>query len=265
MDERTFAISISLLLHGAVLSLVHVLGAGNATPPSPVIIDFTLTTIGIADNGRVVAPTKASYGGPSPSPKPIPSPREAQTVRLALKTPLPPRPFSGAPAPRPLVAEAAVAAPPFSSRPPELVAIGGSSRSNQATVMLKDGGTGKGTGIVGVTGKGTGNDRGSNSGNDQNNEHLRGTYRKEHFVYIKRIIEEHLAYPAQARRMQWEGSCKLSFVVLENGHVADIRVIKGTGHPILDENVIETIKRVSPFPRPPISVLLVIPFTYALN
>ena len=96
-------------------------------------------------------------------------------------------------------------------------------------------------------------------------EQLSNKYRAENFAYIKKIIEENLSYPRRAQRMGWSGRVVVSFDVAKNGHVRDIRIVKSSGFELLDSNLVETIRKVEPFPRPPISVTLKMPITYELR
>jgi len=121
------------------------------------------------------------------------------------------------------------------------------------------------TGSGGGGGSPSGSARGTGGGGGVSAEQLRSRYRSEHFAYIKKIIEENLTYPPRAQRMGWSGNCVVEFVVEANGHAKEFRVIKSTGYELLDDNVIETIRKVDPFPRPPIPVKLTIPFTYSLG
>lgn len=259
MNDHNLAITLSLVLHGIALFLTYTFG--NAfTPSTPVVIDFTLTT-------------REPPGGNRPSPGPAAPP----TGTPERQNPLSPR---GAPQTltqpaRPQARHTAVGPQPAIASPRPIPATSLPEGSGNGAAVTASSTVGNGQGKPGGgdfghdsgngTGGGTGSGRGKGSGGEQPGEQLRSTYRREQFAYIKKLIEEHLSYPSQARRMQWEGTCKLSFVVLENGHATEIKVLKGTGHAILDDNVVETIKRVSPFPRPPISVSIVIPFTYTLN
>ena len=74
---------------------------------------------------------------------------------------------------------------------------------------------------------------GGGGGTDQ----LRSKYRKEHFEYIRRIIQENIVYPDRAQRNGWEGQVVVMFSVMQNGRVKDIRIRKSCGYGILDENV----------------------------
>jgi protein TonB len=123
-----------------------------------------------------------------------------------------------------------------------------------------------GNGVPGGTGSGSGSSQGSGrGGGGTSTEQLRSKYRSEHFAYIKKIIERNIVYPDRAKRLGWTGRCIVNFVVMENGQVKDIGIQKSTGYNLLDDNVVETIRKVEPFPRPPVSVKLTIPLTYSLE
>ena len=50
-------------------------------------------------------------------------------------------------------------------------------------------------------------------------------------------------YPMLARRRGWEGTVQLSVLVLENGRVGDISVVKSSGHPLLDTTALKTVAK----------------------
>jgi len=273
MNDRKLAITLSLTLHGVALLLLYAFGSTAASPPQPIVIDFTLAGREPPGNSKA-APGSAHPGSGPLAPRPAsPAPHRQPLSAIAptyapepAKRIVPPRVLQSA---GPVVASDApksVSASTADSIGRSSVGIsavsgGGGQGKSTGTGLGGGAGTGNGMGMGGKAGSGTG----TGSGGDQSGEQLRSKYRSEHFAYIRRIIQENITYPPQARRMQWGGSCKFSFVVLENGQVADIRILKGTGHAVLDENVVETIKRVAPFPRPPVSVKLVIPFTYNID
>ncbi|MCX5848837.1 MAG: energy transducer TonB [Deltaproteobacteria bacterium] len=107
----------------------------------------------------------------------------------------------------------------------------------------------------GVAGQGTGSSSVSPQGN----------YYGKHFAYIKDIIQKNLSYPYKAKMKGWAGTVMVSFIILENGQVKNIHVIKSSGYEVLDNNVIETIKAVAPFPQPPITAELQMPICYRLE
>jgi len=125
---------------------------------------------------------------------------------------------------------------------------------------------GKGTAVTGGVGYddgggGGGNGRGGGSGGA---EQLRSRYRKEHFEYIRKIIQEHIVYPPRAQLNRWQGTVVVMFCVIQSGNAKDIRIRTSSGYYMLDKHVIETIRKVEPFPKPPVTVELIIPVEYRL-
>ena len=105
----------------------------------------------------------------------------------------------------------------------------------------------------------------SGGGSEKSFEQLRLRYVSEQFIYIKEMIQQKITYPHVAKRFRWTGKVTVSFIVLENGRADNIKVLKSSGYDILDNNVIETIKLVSPFPKPPVKAELHMPITYQLE
>lgn len=87
-------------------------------------------------------------------------------------------------------------------------------------------------------------------------------YMREHFAYIRDLVTKNLGYPHAARKFGWKGCLTVSFVICEGGHVENIRIVKSSGYKILDENAVNTIKSIQPFPRPPAKAQIVIPIEY---
>jgi len=85
---------------------------------------------------------------------------------------------------------------------------------------------------------------------------------KEHFQYIRDLIVKNLSYPRIAKRMGWKGQVTVRFVIGKEGCVESIRVTEGSGHKVLDENVVSTIRGIQPFPRPPVRAEIGIPIEY---
>ena len=127
------------------------------------------------------------------------------------------------------------------------------------------GGAGQGTGYgTGAGGSGQGRGAGSGAGGSGTGSG-QAAYLREHFAYIRDLIMRNLKYPETARKLGWKGAVTVSFVVLENGTAHDIRVIKSSGHDILDKAVIKTIQEIQPFPRPPVKAELTIPIAFRLE
>jgi len=57
-------------------------------------------------------------------------------------------------------------------------------------------------------------------------------------------------YPKRARKMGWEGTVVLDFLVDANGNVYDIRVVRSSGYPDLDQAAINALKQWKFAPKP---------------
>ncbi len=106
---------------------------------------------------------------------------------------------------------------------------------------------------------------GGTGGQGKSQEQLRSGYLKEHFSYIKDIIQKNIGYPPRARRMGWTGRVVVSFIINESGRTSNERIVESSGFDVLDGNVIDTVRAVTPFPRPPVKAELRIPIVYRLE
>lgn len=91
------------------------------------------------------------------------------------------------------------------------------------------------------------------------------SYLKEHFAYIRKMVQQKLSYPQPARQMGWEGRVIISFVVCIDGHAKDITITEGSGIAMLDNNAVVAVQKASPFPKPPMEAQLIIPVSYVLR
>lgn len=64
-------------------------------------------------------------------------------------------------------------------------------------------------------------------------------------------ISKHKRYPSQARDRRVEGVVTVSFSLDGTGHVTNVRVLKGSGSTLLDDEALEILKRADPLPAPP--------------
>ena len=95
----------------------------------------------------------------------------------------------------------------------------------------------------------------------------------EDFFYYKIVKEKiikKIVYPEIARRRNIEGNVKIGFIVLRNGELEEIKVIKSSKYEILDKNSIDIIKSAFPFPKFPDTlnyekILFVMDFNYKLK
>ncbi|MDQ8700008.1 energy transducer TonB [Hyphomicrobium sp. LHD-15] len=64
-------------------------------------------------------------------------------------------------------------------------------------------------------------------------------------------ISKHKRYPSQAREKRVQGVVTVSFSIDGAGHVTNVKVLKGSGSPLLDEEAVEILQRAAPLPAPP--------------
>jgi periplasmic protein TonB len=268
------ALCISLLLHGAVIFLIYTLSSTLASPYRTVVIDFT--NMGpIAPSNRAASTSGLQKGtggggggggpkiGRKPSRGALPKPAARMTEKRPAST---------------TTAHELHGTVPILAKPGEQTAPPPDNIPSSAREGVIDGtgtgvgtgiGSGSGSGIGSGSGSGSGSGRGSGSGSGEGTgdsvEQQRKRYLAEHFAYIRDIIEKNLVYPPVAQRMGWTGKVIVFFNVGKDGRVKDIRIIKSSGYTILDENVIETIRKVQPFPGPPTSVDVKIPLSFGLE
>ncbi|MEQ1712102.1 MAG: energy transducer TonB [Hyphomicrobium sp.] len=68
---------------------------------------------------------------------------------------------------------------------------------------------------------------------------------------IETSLEKSKRYPASAQSRGQHGVAHVSFVINREGRLLSSRLERGTGHPALDEEALELLKRAEPFPPPP--------------
>jgi len=244
MNTESKAFLLSLAAHSAAIWFACVMASSLVHLRKPVVIDFTLvdsaSTVPVGE-GKVRPTAKVKENKreiPATTPQAAkPMPAQAQIDQPAKSTPTEAVSYTATPSSSAIV--------PSGSGP----------------ILVVDGGQGAGAGRVTAPSKTLSPGNGTGNGSEQ----LKGRYLKENFTYIRDLIQKNLAYPARARKMGWTGKVVVSFTVLEDGHVADERIIAGSGHDLLDDIVIETIRNVEPFPKPPVKAELRIPIYYRLE
>ena len=90
-------------------------------------------------------------------------------------------------------------------------------------------------------------------------------YLKEHFTYISDLITQQLVYPPMARKMNWSGKVVVAFTIVENGSVEAIRITETSGYSILDKSAMDTVRKVAPFPMPPVRAEIVVPINFIMK
>jgi protein TonB len=59
-------------------------------------------------------------------------------------------------------------------------------------------------------------------------------------------LERSLRYPYTARMNRWEGIVVVQAVVRDDGQVVSLKIAKSSGHAVLDNDAMETIRKISP-------------------
>jgi protein TonB len=146
----------------------------------------------------------------------------------------------------------------IASDPAGQVAVGGTPGSRGGTSSRSGGrpgreGTSVGQGIDGGVGPG------------RTIDYSRRGREELAFSFIRESILGNINYPERARRMGWEGKVVLSFAVLENGEIEDVKVVTSSGFTSLDENAKEAVTRTLLRKRLPYRLLVILPIEYRLE
>ncbi|GEM_PF-4054873 len=77
---------------------------------------------------------------------------------------------------------------------------------------------------------------------------------------IRNKIEQAKKYPPLARLRKIEGVVHVSFVIMPNGNLSEVKLLQSSGSPILDEEALATLRRAEPFPYYPKSIQISLRF-----
>lgn len=78
---------------------------------------------------------------------------------------------------------------------------------------------------------------------------------QDYFDMLQMRIHRFKKYPDAAKINHIEGRVKIQFVLTDDGSLTQIKILKSSRHGNLDEAAMDAIKRASPFPRPPGSLI----------
>ncbi len=92
----------------------------------------------------------------------------------------------------------------------------------------------------------------------------------EYVRAVQQKIAQSIVYPQEAERSGWEGTVKLSLLILSDGTLATAMVRESSGHEIFDEHTLNIVKKLAPYASFPSSVDLqelnvTIPVVYSLK
>jgi len=90
------------------------------------------------------------------------------------------------------------------------------------------------------------------------------TTARDYFEMLNLRIHSVKKYPESARSRHIQGRVKVKFVLLADGSLKDVQVVKTSRHKNLDEAAVNAVKKAAPFPRPPAS-LFKTPVTFQIH
>ena len=252
-DRRKW-LAASLGLHLAlVATLVGFLG-GDADRPvtaDAIVVDLVaLASIAQEPEEDEARPEDdgSEAGGPEVPPPPPPEPpaTSAAAPPAPLQSPEPPPAASSAEA----VRRPVPAPPPPEARPAE-----------PATEEAVPGSAILDTTAVGTSGKPTDAVSGAEA------RRPTADYARALLTRLQRAID----YPGSARRRGAEGIVRMEVSLGPDGHLANVRVVEGSGHDDLDAAALALVRRVAPFPPVPPTLVtagrfaFVVPIQYRLE
>jgi protein TonB len=87
---------------------------------------------------------------------------------------------------------------------------------------------------------------------------------RDYFEMLNLRIHSVKEYPESARSRHIQGRVKVKFVLLADGSLKDVQVVKTSRHRNLDEAAVNAVKKAAPFPKPPAS-LFKTPVTFQVH
>jgi len=253
MNYQIRAFQLSIIVH--VVAIILLIMAGNhfaSKQERLLVVDFTLSdSSGPLHRLSVVNPGKHKSTG-----------SEAEFAKQEREVPLP-EPEKPQPVKQEAVPVEEVKAPLVTLQVPAVTQNEKAAYENVVEEDTPGASSAHETDKTLASGNGT---KGISAGNSKSSYGAAGIgYLKSNFSYVRDLIMKKMIYPERAREMGWQGKVKVSFVVCSDGFVKDVRILESSGVAILDKNAVETVKKASPFPRPPVAAQLIMPISYRLR
>ena len=163
---------------------------------------------------------------------------------------------------RPPDAVASTTAEALAARPEQAEELNGEA-AGAGTGTAPDGdgpghggwGGGAGGGMGGGVGGGAGPGRGAGAGQGFDFD----------LTPIRERIARLLVYPPAARQRGWQGKVVVSFVLLRDGGVRNVRVVTSSGFGSLDRSAVAAVQAAAPFPAPGEDVEITTPVLFRLD
>ncbi|GAB2588443.1 energy transducer TonB [Nitrincola alkalisediminis] len=91
-----------------------------------------------------------------------------------------------------------------------------------------------------------------------------------YYAQLSRYLAQHKRYPMAARRQRREGVAEVKFTINRQGQVLNARIVRSSGHAMLDQEVLEMLTRAAPMPSFPPSInqnqlVITLPVSFGLR
>ncbi len=91
-----------------------------------------------------------------------------------------------------------------------------------------------------------------------------------YYAQLSRYLAQHKRYPMAARRQRREGIAEVEFTINRQGQVLNARIVRSSGHAMLDQEVLEMLTRAAPMPSFPSSInqnqlVITLPVSFSLR
>ncbi|MDR3154735.1 MAG: energy transducer TonB [Deltaproteobacteria bacterium] len=247
-DQKAFrrALAIAVFFHASILAFMLVAGTADSSFRTLAVYEYDVYDplggepgggLDVLAGAEEPPPPEPELEEPEPEPEPDPEPVSfvESTSEMAdpiIPPPPPEEPKAEKPKPKPKPKPQPVAPPAATTgAPADTVGM------PDGAPGLPGGGPGSGQGGVGGgTGKGT--------------RDAREAYKTK----VRRKLERNKKYPPSAMREHLQGIATVRFTINRSGTVTNYSLVKGSGHGILDDEVMALIRRVTPFPEFPAEI-----------
>ena len=92
-----------------------------------------------------------------------------------------------------------------------------------------------------------------------------GGYAGQNLSAISGMIHGRIHYPHIARRNNWQGKALVHFIVGTDGRTYGVQLKESSGHEVLDESALETVRALDGLPKPPVPVAVTVPVYFRLK
>ncbi len=236
---------VSLLVHLAVAAAILIVPFEMVARQKSILLDFSVVRGPAGDN----AGGREKHGPAGGEMKA--DPHRKQPAPLAKRTPVDTR-----------KTDQRTVAAVVRDHDPVAKSLTGSDPQGQMTVAGEDS-PGRHAGVDATSGGGSPSTGG---GGPKTLNYLgSGGADERNFFFIREKIMQGIVYPERARRMGWEGKVTLSFTVLENGSIDNVKIVNSSGFSILDESARDSVAKTNLKRKVPVRLVVLLPVEYRLK